>query len=157
MRHSRVARRKDKEEKRLTESISKNKDKLDKTNNKLEKKLLKTQEKLLKAKSSKEENKLNKVFDKTKSQLDKTNDKLDNKLNKQEAQLDKTKLTKEKAIRRTTALSAMQEDRSKFYTSAQNRNLFTRNSSSNVDGNVGAYKLSKITDNKKWSDIDKRG
>ncbi len=153
---SRVARRKDKEEKRLTESISKNKDKLDKTNNKLEKKLLKTQEKLLKAKSSKEENKLNKVFDKTKSQLDKTNDKLDNKLNKQEAQLDKTKLTKEKAIRRTTALSAMQEDRSKFYTSAQNRNLFTRNSSSNVDGNVGAYKLSKITDNKKWSDIDKQ-
>nr|WP_307922675.1 hypothetical protein [Mycoplasmopsis bovis] len=45
---------------------------------------------------------------------------------------------------------------SKFYTSAQNRNLFTRNSSSNVDGNVGAYKLSKITDNKKWSDIDKQ-
>ncbi|WHL49699.1 hypothetical protein HYE36_06440 [Mycoplasmopsis bovis] len=42
---SRVARRKDKEEKRLTESISKNKDKLDKTNNKLEKKPLKTQEK----------------------------------------------------------------------------------------------------------------
>nr|WP_307922676.1 hypothetical protein [Mycoplasmopsis bovis] len=51
---------------------------------------------------------------KSKSQLDKTNDKLDNKLNKQEAQLDKTKLTKEKAIRRTTALSAMQEDRIKI-------------------------------------------
>lgn len=50
----------------------------------------------------------------------------------------------------------MQEDRKKFYTSAQNRNLFTRNSSSNVDDNAGAYKLSKITDNKKWSDIDKQ-
>ncbi|MCE6114579.1 Mbov_0396 family ICE element transmembrane protein [Mycoplasmopsis agalactiae] len=153
---SRVARRKDKEEKRLTKSISKNKNKLDKTNNKLENKLLKTQEKLLKAKNTKEENKLNKVFDKTKNKLDKTNVKLDNKLNKQEAQLDKTKKTKEKAIRRTTALSAMQEDRKKFYTSAQNRNLFTRNSSSNVDDNAGAYKLSKITDNKKWSDIDKQ-
>nr|WP_307926351.1 hypothetical protein [Mycoplasmopsis bovis] len=45
---------------------------------------------------------------------------------------------------------------SKFYTSAQNRNLFTRNSSSNVDANVSTYKLSKITDNKKWMILDKQ-
>ncbi|ENY68800.1 Hypothetical protein MAU_2850 [Metamycoplasma auris 15026] len=99
--------------------------------------------------SDKQELKLDSKINKAKNKLDSNSDpeainKATAKIKKLETKLKDTKIKKEAAIKRAQDLDKLQKSRMKFYTKDEQAFLKTRNTVSNSDGNVTAYKFKKL-------------